>query len=63
MALLLWLTYRAAGRHVSYRWVLTERPPLLDAGALWFAGVLLIFSLGYAGLVRAGLLRGGTGPG
>jgi hypothetical protein len=59
--LLLWLTYRAAGRHVSYWWVFAERPPLLDAGALWFTGVLLIFSLGYAGAVRAGLLAVKTG--
>jgi hypothetical protein len=55
--LLLWSTYRAAGRDVSYAWIVTERRPLLDAGALWFAGVLLIFSLAYAGLVRVGLLR------
>lgn len=63
--LLLWLTYRAADRPVSYRWIVLERPPLLDAGALWFAGVLLAFSLGYAGLVRAGLLRatGSAEPG
>ena len=59
--LLLWLTYRAAGRDVSYRWIVMTRPPLLDAGALWFAGVLLIFSLGYAGLVHVGLLRAEVG--
>jgi hypothetical protein len=41
--------------------VFAERPPLLDAGALWFTGVLLIFSLGYAGAVRAGLLAVKTG--
>jgi hypothetical protein len=54
--LLLWLTYRAAGRPVSYRWIFTERKPLLDAGPLWFVAVLLIFSVGYALLVRVGLL-------
>jgi hypothetical protein len=54
--LLLWLTYRAADRPVPYRWIFLERPPFRDAGALWFAGVLLLFSLGYAALVRAGLL-------
>ena len=59
--LLLWLTYRATGRAVSYRWIAMTRPPLLDAGALWFAGVLLIFSLGYAGLVHLGLLRAEVG--
>jgi hypothetical protein len=41
--------------------VFAERPPLLDAGALWFTGVLLIFSLGYAGAVRAGLPAVKTG--
>jgi len=63
--LLLWLTYRAAGRPVTYRWIVLERPPFLDAGALWFAGVLLLFSLGYAGLVRVGMLRatGSAEPG
>lgn len=61
--LLLWLTYRAAGRPVSYRWIFFERPPFLDAGPLWFTGVLLLFSLGYAGLVRAGLFRAGRSGG
>lgn len=43
----LWLAYRAAGRPVSYGWLLTGRERLLDAGALWFAEVLLAFSVGY----------------
>ncbi len=45
--LFLWLTYRAAGRSVSYGWLLTGRNRQLDSGALWFAEVLLIFSFGY----------------
>jgi hypothetical protein len=65
--LLVWLCYRAAGRAVSYRWVVADREPLLDAGALWFVAVLLIFSLVYAGLVGAGLVghrpMGGSGAG
>lgn len=43
----LWLAYRAAGRSVSYGWLLTGRQRLLDAGALWFVAVLLLFSAGY----------------
>jgi len=44
-----WLAYTAAGRGVSFWWVLTHRDPLLDAGSLWFALVLLIYSLAFAG--------------
>ncbi|PRX46585.1 acyltransferase-like protein [Prauserella shujinwangii] len=44
------LAYRAAGRDVSYGWVLTGRDRFLDSGALWFAVVLLLFSLAYAAL-------------
>ena len=55
--LLVWLIYRAAGRPVTYRWVVADRDPVLDAGPLWFVAVLLIFSVAYAVLVRAGLIR------
>ncbi len=44
----MWLAYTAAGRHVSFGWVLTHRDPLLDSGALWFALVLLAFSVAFA---------------
>ena len=40
-----WVAYRAAGRDVSFWWVLTHRHPLLDSGSLWFALVLLLFSV------------------
>lgn len=43
----LWLAYWSAGKPVTYGWLLTGRNRLLDSGALWFAEVLLIFSLGY----------------
>lgn len=45
--LFLWLAYRAAGQDVGYWWLLTGRERTLDSGALWFAEVLLIFSLAY----------------
>ncbi|MGH3519902.1 MAG: acyltransferase family protein [Haloechinothrix sp.] len=45
--LFLWLAYRSAGQSVSYGWLLTGRDRVLDSGALWFAEVLLIFSLAY----------------
>lgn len=47
--LLMWLTYVASGRQESYWWVFTHRDPFLHSGPLWFALVLLIFSLVYAG--------------
>ncbi len=43
-----WLAYTAAGRPVSLWWVLGHRDPLLDSGSLWFALVLLLFSVAYA---------------
>lgn len=46
--LAMWSAYRASGQTVSYGWLLTGRNRLLDSGALWFAEVLLIFSLAYA---------------
>jgi hypothetical protein len=42
-----WLAYTAAGRRVSPWWALTHRDPPLDSGSLWFALVLLLFSLGF----------------
>jgi hypothetical protein len=47
--LLMWLTYLAAGQRESYWWVFTHRDPFLHSGPLWFALVLMIFSLVYAG--------------
>jgi hypothetical protein len=47
--LLMWLTYLAAGRRESYWWVFTHRDPFLHSGPLWFALVLMLFSLAYAG--------------
>jgi hypothetical protein len=44
----LWIAYRAAGHDVTPWWVFVNRRPLLDSGALWFALVLLVFSVGYA---------------
>lgn len=46
--LFMWFAYLASGRRVSYWWMLTSRRPLLDSGPLWFAEVLLYFSLAYA---------------
>lgn len=43
-----WLAYTAAGRDVSLWWVLTHREPLLDSGSLWFALVLLLYSVAIA---------------
>jgi len=45
--LTMWLAYRVAGHHESPVWVSTHRYPLLDAGSLWFAFVLLLFSIAY----------------
>ncbi|MEV4703293.1 acyltransferase [Actinoplanes sp. NPDC049316] len=44
----------------SYWANIVDDEGVLDSGPLWFVGVLLIFSLGYAGWVRAGLGRAGT---
>lgn len=44
----LWLAYLAAGRPVPWWWILTQRDPPLDSGSLWFALVLLIYSVGFA---------------
>lgn len=43
-----WLAYRVAGHDVTPWALVVERSPLLDSGALWFALVLLIYSVGYA---------------
>jgi hypothetical protein len=50
-----WLASAAAGRDVSFWWVLAHRSPLLDSGSLWFALVLLLYSLAFVGwrVVRA----------
>ncbi|WP_203336398.1 acyltransferase family protein [Nocardioides limicola] len=44
----MWVAYRSSGRSVSYGFLLTGRDRLIDSGGLWFAEVLLIFSLFYA---------------
>jgi hypothetical protein len=44
----LWVAYRVAGHDVTPWSVLADRQPLLDSGALWFALVLLLYSLAYA---------------
>jgi len=43
-----WLAYRVAGHDVTPWALVAERQPFLDSGALWFALVLLIYSIGYA---------------
>ncbi|GAA1580165.1 acyltransferase [Kribbella sancticallisti] len=48
--LCMWVAYRSAGRTVSYRFLLTGRERLVDSGGLWFAEVLLLFSIGYVAL-------------
>jgi acyltransferase-like protein len=48
-----WLADTVAGRTVSLWWVLTHRHPLLDSGSLWFALVLLLYSLAFAGWMAA----------
>lgn len=58
--LFLWIAYRAAGQRVSYGWLLTGRDRTLDSGALWFAEVLLVFSLAYVAWVA--LIRRGREP-
>lgn len=46
--LAVWVAYRGAGHSVSPWWIFRHRNPFLDSGALWFALVLLIFSVGFA---------------
>lgn len=46
--LTMWLAYRAAGHRESVWWVSAHRYPMFDAGSLWFAFVLLLFSIAYA---------------
>lgn len=46
--LTMWLAYEIAGHDESVWGVVTSRYPLFDAGSLWFAFVLLIFSVVYA---------------
>ncbi|MFR9803931.1 acyltransferase family protein [Pseudonocardia sp. RS010] len=51
-----WVAAVSAGEQVSPWWVFTHRDPFLDAGSLWFALVLLVFSIAFAGWT---VLRGG----
>jgi hypothetical protein len=43
-----WLAYSAADRQVSFWWVFSHRDPLLGSGPLWFALVLLLYSVAFA---------------
>jgi hypothetical protein len=43
-----WLAAAAAGQDVSFWYVLAHRDPLLDSGSLWFALVLLLYSVTFA---------------
>jgi Acyltransferase family len=43
-----WLAYSAADRRVSFWWVFSQRDPLLGSGPLWFALVLLLYSMAFA---------------
>lgn len=59
----MWIAYRSSGRSVGYGFLLTGRDRLIDSGGLWFAEVLLIFSLGYAAWRSWGPSRAGEpGP-
>lgn len=51
-----WAPRRVAGWTASYWEMFLGAEPFLDAGALWFVGVLLVYSLAYAGW-RAWQLR------
>ncbi|MBN9112474.1 MAG: acyltransferase family protein [Pseudonocardia sp.] len=42
-----WVAYAAAGRKVSPWWVFVHREPFLDSGSLWFALVLVLFSVAF----------------
>jgi pimeloyl-ACP methyl ester carboxylesterase len=53
-----WLAYTTAGRQVSFWWVLANRHPLLDSGSLWFALVLLVYSVAFAPCLRRAQSRG-----
>jgi len=57
-----WATYRLAGRPVSFWWVLAQRGTPLDSGALWFAEVLLFFSVVYAAWRRLAARSGTPAP-
>ncbi|MDP3894070.1 acyltransferase [Nocardioides sp.] len=60
----MWIAYRSSGRSVSYGFLLTGRDRLIDSGGLWFAEVLLLFSVGYViWLQVAGRRTRGVGPG
>jgi MFS family permease len=43
-----WLAAFAAGHDVSFWYMLTHRDPLLDSGSVWFALVLMLFSVAFA---------------
>lgn len=57
----MWVAYRSSGQSVSYGFLLTGRERLIDSGGLWFAEVLLLFSLGYVAVAAVRRPRG-DGP-
>jgi Acyltransferase family len=54
----IWAAHLAAGDRYSFWWQLTHQDPILDTGPMWFAEILLVYSLGYA----AWRYRHGRGP-
>jgi hypothetical protein len=44
----IWTAHLAAGDRYSFWWQLTHQDPILDTGPMWFAEVLLVYSLAYA---------------
>lgn len=63
-----WAPRRAAGWDASYGEMFVEAEPFLDPGAMWFVGVLLVYSLVYAGWRawrdrRDAVVGGGRRPG
>jgi len=43
----MWVAYRSTGERVTYGFLLAGRDRLVDSGGLWFAEVMLIFSVAY----------------
>jgi len=44
----IWAAHLAAGERHSFWWQWKDADPVLDAGPMWFAEVLLVYSLAYA---------------
>lgn len=56
----MWVAYRSTGERVTYGFLLSGRDRLVDSGGLWFAEVLLIFSLAYVVWVALSGRRGAS---